>query len=305
MCFKGGGGGGGPQYQLYQTSDGRVTFGEVGVPQQYIDKGITTTAGYQLEAQKEMNDRQLAAQKDIATQQQQLNQTQFDYQKQLDDRQKAEADAQAGRQTAYDTGRSDLLKQGSGQIEQAFARFSPDYFNKYASDYMAKARDEVDYQKAQANRDIQFDTARRGVLGSQDYVNKYGLLAEKEGRALAEVSNQAKDSADQLRGQITGAKSNLLGQVQASQNIGSPIAGPDMGSVGTALQTQRQAISGVQNQAGDVVASVNPVPTVNSLGSIFGGLVGAGAAGLSGYQANRAMSAYNAGLAGTTPFGKA
>jgi len=290
--------------QIYRTSDGNVTFGEAGIPQQYVDKGATTTAGYQLMAKQEMNDRQLAAQKDIATQQQQFNQTQFDYQKQLDDRQKAEADAQAGRQTAYDTGRSDLLREGSGQIESAFARFSPDYFKQYAGDYMAKARDEVNYQKAQASRDINYDTARRGVLQSQDYVNKYGLLAEKEGRALAEVSNQAEDSANQLRGQVTGAKSNLLGQVQASQSIGSPIAGPDMGAVGTALQTQRQAISGIQNQAGDVVASVNPVPTVNTLGSIFGGLINAGAAGLSGYQANRALSAYNAGLSGTTPFNR-
>jgi hypothetical protein len=96
----------------------------------------------------------------------------------------------------------------------------------------------------------------------------------------------------------------LLGQVQASQSIGSPIAGPDLGSVNSALQTQRQAISGIQNQAGDVVASVNPVPTVSSLGSIFGGLVNAGAAGFSGYQANRALSAYKSGLDGNTPFSR-
>ena len=290
--------------QIYQTSNGQLTVAEAGIPLEYVNRGATTTAGYQQMAQQDMNDRQLAAQREIATKQQEFNQAQFDYQKQLDDRQRAEADAQAQRQTAYDTGRSDLLREGSSQIENAFARFSPDYFNKYAGDYVAKAKDEIDYQKTQANRDILFDTARRGVLGSQDLVNKYGLLAEKEGRTLAEVSNQAQDAANQLRGQITGAKSGLLGQVQAAQNIGSPIAGPDMGSVGTQLQTQRQAISGIQNQAGDVVASVNPVPTVSTLGSIFGGLVNAGASAFSGYQANRALSAYDRALAGQSPFAR-
>lgn len=303
MCFNSSGGGG-PQQQWYIRSDGQPVYAERGIPQAYVDQGVLTTADYQQRSQQEMNDRQLAAQREIATKQQEFNQSQFDYQKALDTRQKADTEAQAQRQTAYDTGRSNLLREGSGQIEQAFARFSPDYFNKYTGDYMAKAKDEIDYQKVAANRDIMFDTARRGVLGSQDLVNKYGLLAEKEGRALAEQSNAAQDSANQLRGQITGAKSSLLGQVQASQNIGSPIAGPDMGSVGTALQTQRQAISGIQNQAGDVVASVNPVPTVSSLGSIFGGLVNAGAAGFSGYQANRALGAFDRALAGQSPFAR-
>lgn len=302
MCLKGGGGGGGPQMQLYRTSSGEITTGEAGIPQEYVDKGATTTAGYQLMAQQDLSDRQLAAQREIATQQQQFNQTQFDYQKELDTRQKAESDAQAQRQTTYDAGRSTALNEGSSAIENAFARFSPDYFRQYTSDYMAKAKDEIDYQKAQANRDIQFDTARRGVLHSQDYANKYGLLAEKEGRAIADQTNAAEDAANTLRGSITGAKAGLLGQVQASQSIGSPIAGPDLGSVNTALQTQRQAISGIQNQAGDVVASVNPVPTVSSLGSIFGGLVNTAASGFSGYQANRALSAYETGLRGGSPF---
>lgn len=302
MCFRSGGGGSGVQYQqMWDPETSSIVVAERGVPLAYAKRGITSLAEYQQAAQQELSDRQLAAQKQIADQQLQFNQQQFDYQKQLDQQQQANAQAQAERQTTYDTGRAKLLGEGSKSIEDAFARFTPDYFNQYSQDYLGKAKDQIDYQKGLAQKDITFDMARRGITGGQGNINKLGLLSEQEGRALAEQTDAAQGAANQLRSNVQNAKSNLLGQVQASESIGSPIAGADMGSVNTALQTQRQAIQGVQNQSGDVVASLNAVPTVSSLGSLFGNLLSGAGAYLGGSNARANYANYRAN-AGLSPF---
>lgn len=303
MCFGGGGGRSGPQYQQHWDPEtGGIIVAEQGVPLSYAKRGITSVSEYQQAAQEELSAKQLAAQKEIANQQQQFNQQQFDYQKALDTRQQEDAQRQAERQTAYDTGRAQLLQEGAQNVENAFARFTPEYFNQYQQDYLNKAKDQITYQKNLAQKDLAFDAARRGLVGSQAYANKLGLLTEQEGRTLAEQADTAAQAANALRTNVANSKTNLLSQVQNSQSIGSPIAGSDMGAVGQQLQTQRNAISGVNNQSGDVVASLSAVPTVSTLGSIFGNLLSAGGSYLSGSNARAAANnyAYNAGSPGGT-----
>ena len=304
MCFGGGGGGGssGPQMQYsFDPETGQNYMSEVGVPFEAAKKGVRTVSEYQTMVQQDLSDKQLKAQKEIADQQNQFNQQQFDYQKQLDERQRQEATDQASRQTAYDTGRSQLLGEGQSQIEGAFSRFSPDYFKGYTQDYMAKVKDQVDLQKREASKDITFDMARRGLTHSQALANKFGLLTETEGRTLADQADTAENQANALRSNVSNTKQSLLDQVRASQSIGSPIAGGDLGQVGQQLQTQRQAISGVTNQAGDTAASLNAVPTVNSLGSIFSGLLSSGGSYLGGLQQNNLYK--SAGLSPMAPWG--
>lgn len=313
MCFGGGGGGkGGP---VIETAVGTNPDGspvnysfEAGVPFDYVQRGATTMAQYQVMAQQDLSDKQIAAQKSIADQQNQFNQQQFDYQKQLEDKQQADAAAQAQRQSEYDTGRAGLLDAGTKSINDAFANFSPDYFNQYQSDYMAKAKDQVDYQKTQAEKNLAFGLARQGIGDSQASANQQGLLSETEGRTLADATAQAQDAANSLKANVAQSKQNLLGQVTASENIGSPIASTDEPGVQTALQTQRSAISGITNQAGDVTASLSGVPTVNMLSGIFSNVLGSAGSYLGGVNAQNAMNSYNynrtGGLGGTTPTGK-
>lgn len=276
---------------MIDQQTGGVFSAEVGVPLEYARRGIDTVAGYQNEVQRELSDRQLAAQQDIASKQDAFNREQFQYQKDLDTRQQTQAQEQSARQTAYDTGRSQLLSEGQNQIEQAFSRFSPEYFDTYAKDYVAKGKDEVDYQRQLADKEVMFDMARRGLTGSQALANKFGLLTETQGRTMANIANEAENAANTQRSNVLATKGNLLGQVQNAEAIGSPIAGGDMGAVGTQLQTQRNAISGISNQAGDVASKINPVPQVSSLGSIFSGVLNPIGSYLSGVQANRILGA--------------
>src|SRR5262252_3812492 len=270
MCMGGGGGGGIPPY-------------------------------VQMQMEQELSAKQIAAQKAISDQQLAFNQQQFDYQKQLADKQQAQADAQAQRQTEYDTGRTNLLAEGSKAVNDAFSRFTDPYFQQYATDYMSKVKDQVQQQRTQANKQLAFGMARQGLIDSQATANQQGLLEETQGRTLADATAQAQQQTEQLRSNVANAKANLLGQVQASESIGSPIAAADEGGVSQALQTQRSAISGITNQAGDVSASLAGVPTVSPLSNIFASVINSAGNFLGGYQSGSGYGNFQAGLAGRRP----
>lgn len=311
MCFFGGGSSSansGPAMSFYNRYDqnGNVigTYqAEAGIPQDYINKGATTVAQYQQMAAQDLSDKQIQAQKDIADQQAALNQKQFEAQQTQVQQQQTQTDEQAQRQSTYDTGRAQALQDAQSQISDAFSKFSPDYFKQYVADYMTRATDPIDYQQKQAQKALAFATARQGISGSQADVNQQGLIQEARGRALDEQAASAQQAAAQQQNTVAAARANLLNQVAGAQAVAPPIAGSTIDDVNQALQTQRSAVTGISNNAGDVVASLQAVPTVNTLGNIFSGVLGAGGAFLGGAQSNQILQNVNAGLAGTNPSG--
>jgi hypothetical protein len=278
---------------------------EEGIPGDYVGRGATTVQQYQQMAAADLSDKQIQAQREIANQQQGFNEKQVNLQNEQVEQQKRQAQEQADRQSTYDAGRNRQFNEGTNAINNAFARFTnnDEVFDRYRKDYMTKALDDINYQRTQATKDLGFQLARQGISSSQAGVNQTGLIQETSGRAGDVQTANAQTSADQLRNAILSSKQNLLDQLSATQSIGSPIAGSTNEAVNSALQTQRNAISGLQSTAGDVVANVNAVPTVNTLGNIFAGILGAGASTLSGLQAGDIRGQFSRGFAGTNPGG--
>jgi hypothetical protein len=296
MCFKSGSSS--PRQVGYQASDGSVFLSDPGIPQEYVDRGARTNAQWQMMAQQDASDTQLAQQRQIAADQDAFNQKQLADQKAAQDKLQQQADEQAARQTSYDTGRAQLLSEGSKQIDDAFAKFSPDYFKQYTKDYMTKATDDINYQKGLAQKQLAFGLARQGLGSSSTAADQAGLLEEDSGRATAAQTANATDATNSLMGNVSGAKKNLLGQVIASESVGPPVAGVNDQAVSVGLDTKRQAISGVTNTAGDTISSLGGVPTVSPLTNIFanvlggvGSYVGGNAAANTGYAYNRGYSA--------------
>jgi hypothetical protein len=279
---------------------GKEIVGDPGIPQEFIDRGIYDTMGYQNQLQRDVSDKQLQQQKDISDQQLAFNQQQVADQKAQQDKLQAQADAQSKRQSDYDTGRSNLLAQGTKQISDAFARFSPDYFSQYSSDYLKKATDDIDYQKAIAQKQLLFGLARQGLSSSQAAVDQQGLLEEDAGRATALQTQNAQDATNTLKSQVASTKQNLLGQVTAAESVAPPIAGVNDQAVNAGLDTTRQAISGVTNNAGDTIASLGGVPTVSPLTNIFTNVLGGVGSYVGGQNALGISNSYangrNAGL---------
>jgi len=230
MCFFGGAPKTGPQmgavtYTNPATGVPGQYWVEQGVPGEYAARGATTVTAYQQMAAQDLSDKQIQAQKDIAAQQQAFNEQQFQAQQDQYAQQQKQVQEQAARQSEYDTGRAQTLADSTNQINQAFSRFSPDYFNQYSKDYLAKAQDEIDYQRRQATKDLGFQLARQGISSSQAGINQTGLIDEKAGRATAEQTDAAQQAAAGLRTDVANARQNLGQGVVNAQSIGSPIAG--------------------------------------------------------------------------------
>jgi hypothetical protein len=279
-----------------------MVLGEQGLPQAAIDAGYGTSADWQQYQQTQLSNQQIAAQKEIADKTEAFNQEQFNYQKDQAAEQTKQAAEQAQRQSDYDTGRAKVLQEGQQQISDAFAKFSPDYLSNYTKAYMDKATSGIDYQQNQAQKAMQFGLARRGVVDSQSGINQQGLMAETRGRALDEQSQNALDATNTLQSNISNAKGSLLSQVENAANVVSPIAGGNTGAVQSSIDTARNTIQGVTNQAGDVTASLQGVPTVNPLSNVFASSLSAAGSYLGGAQANTAMGKYTAALGGSSPF---
>ena len=245
-----------------------------------------------------LSDQQIQAQQQIAQQQLAFNQQQADQQTAQIAQQQQQAQDQATRQSDYDTGRATLLSQGAQQVNDAFAQFTPDYFNKYATDYMSKVNDQLQQQQDQAQKQLAFGLARQGISSSQAGINQQQLLTETAGRTVADETATAQQQAAQLEAQTASAKQNLLQQTQSAESIGSPIAGSSTQDVNAALDTQRSAISGITSGAGDVAASLTAVPPVSPLGDVFAGLVTSGGSLLTGLNANAVAAAGALGRAG-------
>jgi len=281
-----------PVKQTYYTSSGQRVQGDPGLPQSAIDAGIYSTTGYQAQTQQDIANQQITAQKAIADQQNTFNQQQLAAMQAMQTQQQQQITDQANRQTAYDTGRASQLSDATNRINAAFATFSPDYFKQYANDYMGQVSDQLDYQRQQANRTMLYGLARQGLSRSQELANATGLLDETQGRALADQSAQAQGQAAALQTQVAQARQSLLGQVQQAQSVGGPIAASTLGDVNNNLNTQAQQISGITNNANDVVATLKGVPQVSTLGSIFGGVLGGLGSYMGGVNSQNAMNAY-------------
>jgi hypothetical protein len=280
----GGGGKSGPSYGMFADPAGNWHYAEEGIPGEYLARGATSVSQYQTMASQDLSDKQIAAQKEIADKQDAFNQQQLDYQKQQQDLAAKQAQEQADRQSAYDTGRSQNLAEGTKAINDAFAQFNDSYFNKYAQDYMSQAGDQVGYQKDLATKQNTFDMARSGLTESQANANQLGLIEETAGRTLADQTKNAQAGENALRTDVANNKTNLLGQLTSTQSIGSPIAGNTLDDVNAAIQTQKTAISGIDANANNIVAATSGVPQVSTLGNIFSGIVQGGGSYLGGVQ---------------------
>jgi hypothetical protein len=283
---------------IHYTSTHTPIVAEDGLPQAAYDVGIETAADWQTYQQTQLTNKQIASQTDIANQQEAFNEQQLQQQKDIAAQQQQAVDDQAQRQNTYDQGRADLLAKGSQSINDAFAQFTPAYYDQYAKDYMSKAQDDINYQKQLAQKQMMFGMARQGLINSQALVNTQGQLDETSGRATAEQTANAQSAEANLKANVGTAKQNLLGQVTNAESTSSPIASGTLGGVNTALQTQQNAITGITNTSGDVTASLKGVPTVSPLIDIFSGVLGGIGSYLSGGQANQAMTNYNNALLG-------
>jgi len=137
-------------------------------------------------------------------------------------------------------------------IDKAFSKFGDDYYKKYRDDYTGYYFPQLDEQYGKVTDKMTAVLADRGILSSSIGSNKFADLAKEHSNARTNISNEALDAANKLRGQVESAKSNLYSLNEAS-------ADP-------------QAINA--QAIGQATALVAP-PTYSPLGNVFAGALDA------------------------------
>lgn len=178
--------------------------------------------------------------------------------------------AAAGRATqlaTYNTNRQGLIDSARGRIEAAFGQYNDDYYNRYASDYVAAAKPQIERQYDDAKRATTFNFARRGNLQSSAAGRAFGRLDETRADAEANVAQEAQSAASRFRSTVDGQRSQLLNSIFGAVSAAPVITADNVGEANNALSYITNALAAPVSLAGST-SKIAP-PSFGQIGSIF------------------------------------
>ncbi len=155
------------------------------------------------------------------------------------------------------------IKSGQKSINANFKQFDDAYYDGYKQDYVDYYNPQLDKQFGDARGKLIAALAGRGTLESTVGVDSFGDLQEEKDLASTTIANDAANAANELRGNVEDAKSNLysLNESSADPQAANTLA------------------------AGQATALVAP-PAYDPLGQVFANLLAPFASGVSSNSGN-------------------
>lgn len=129
---------------------------------------------------------------------------------------KAPKDNSAAEARAAEEARQARIKAGMGDIDTAFAGFTPAYFDEYAGKNLGFWRPEIDQQYKDAQRDTTFGLARTGNLKSTAATDAFAKLREKRDKSELEAADRARGKGTELRQNVEQSRAALVSQLNAT-----------------------------------------------------------------------------------------
>lgn len=114
--------------------------------------------------------------------------------------------------------RQRLITQGLGSVNQAFAGFGPDFYNKMQQNYLAATVPQVGQQFRTTQNQLASTMSNHGLLRSSAAQNLGSSLQQQLATNLFNVGNQATQAVQGLQKQVGQEKSNVIAQLQQSAN---------------------------------------------------------------------------------------
>jgi hypothetical protein len=121
-----------------------------------------------------------------------------------------------GQAAAQEQQRQQAINQGTSQINNAFAGFTPDFYSNYAKSYTDFAQPQLEQQYEGARNQIGFNLANRNLLNSGTSQKQWSDLATAMGQAQQNVVDTGQQQAQQLQRQVESAKSSEIGTLYQS-----------------------------------------------------------------------------------------
>jgi hypothetical protein len=141
------------------------------------------------------------------------------------------------------------IASGMGQIDAQFSKFTPDYYNTYAKKLTDFWAPQVTQQYKDGSNSLAFTFADTNPGGSSAATDAASRLKIAQGQSIQQNSDNAQNSANQLRQNVEGQRSSLVADLNAT-------ADP------TAAAQAANAESTI----------LSAPPAYSSLGDLFGGL---------------------------------
>ncbi|MDE2101771.1 MAG: hypothetical protein KGL39_31280 [Patescibacteria group bacterium] len=129
---------------------------------------------------------------------------------------------------------------GMREINQDFAGFTPDFYDKVAQNYTAATTPAMmqDYQATKNN--LTYALARNGILNSGAAVQRNKSLQGQLAQNETQISNNAQNQSNTLQANVNTQKGQLVGQLESSADPAS------IGEQATAATSQLRADSPIQ-----------------------------------------------------------
>lgn len=131
--------------------------------------------------------------------------------------------------------RQSYITQGTGDINKAFAGFTPAFYNKAASAYSAYAMPGVNDQFNKAGASLGYGLANRGLLKSSAADQKYFDLAQQKKQAQQGVVDTGIGQSQDLQRTLENQRTALLSQLYQAAAPG----GGAQSSIATAAGSYR------------------------------------------------------------------
>jgi hypothetical protein len=214
--------------------------------------------------------------------------------------QQAQADQTAQVASNYATTRANEQTTATNDVNQAFSQFTPAYYKQYTQDYVDHYTPQVNQQFGAASNQTTYGLARSGNLQSQTAADQFGVLNDEKGQALDDINNSAIGATTTLQNNVLNAKQNLTSAATSDTTLGSPIAPTTADAATAQFNATSQALSNLQNTAGDTATTLASQPTYSSLGSLFSGAASGVTSAVQGANTAAYGAAFNTGLAGAS-----
>lgn len=144
--------------------------------------------------------------------------------------------AYAAQARADEIARQERIQAGMGRINQTFSGFNDNFFNKRKEEFMKSMNPQAVKQYQQANENLAYSLARKGLTDSSERAKSEGILQEQMKNARYDIAQRASDLANQQKQGLEENKSSLIGQLNAT------------GDAGTAAAKAANAASNLANQ---------------------------------------------------------
>lgn len=110
------------------------------------------------------------------------------------------------------------ITQATGQINQAFSGFTPQFYQNRAQAYQNYAAPQLNQQYQQASQGLYGKLANQGLLNSSAATQEKGALQQSLAQQQQGIANTGISQSQQLQQQVSQEQANLIGQANAASN---------------------------------------------------------------------------------------